>query len=66
LQFTQEAQAMTYEPGFDGCYRCQRVTAGVWEGKGKLRYFSCLQCFGAWIRKMVRIHAEHVEEYGNE
>jgi hypothetical protein len=59
------AAVMTYEPGFDRCYKCHRVTAGIWRGKGKHRYFSCLRCFGVWVRKMVRILAEHRAEYGD-
>jgi hypothetical protein len=52
---------MQYEPGFDRCYKCHRVTAGVWQGRGKQQLFTCLRCFGVWIRKLVRLLANYEE-----
>jgi hypothetical protein len=45
---------VTYEPGFDRCYKCHKVTEGIWQGDGMFRSFTCLSCFCEWIRKVVR------------
>ncbi len=45
---------MSYDPGLDGCYKCRKVTEGIWQGRGKNRYFTCLRCFCTMVRRLVR------------
>ena len=46
---------MNYEAGFDRCYKCHKVKHGIWQGSKKDRFFTCLRCFGVWVRKLARI-----------
>jgi hypothetical protein len=45
---------MGWEPGFDRCHKCPKVTVGIWQGRGKTPHFTCLSCFGKLVRRLVK------------
>jgi hypothetical protein len=53
---------MSWEAGFDRCYKCQKVRHGIWQGSNKDRFFTCLSCFGKWVRKLARMKAKAEEQ----
>ena len=59
---------MSYEPGFDRCYKCKTVQVGIWQGRGKSRFFTCLRCFCTQIRKSVKAERgpNHLKPRGME
>jgi hypothetical protein len=44
---------VSYDPGFDRCHKCAKVRVGIWQGKAKSRFFTCLRCFGNHVRRLV-------------